>query len=326
MCGSAQEQAVVHALRASSLAKLGRPDDALHEIQAAVERGARSIELCRLAAEICMARHELGAAREWIDRALHEHPAAHELLHLRRRIVADMHLLSGLYEHWELVVRLDPSAVQARERLIESYLTVGAYDLAERHLDVALAQSPRRTSLHIDKAIVCIETGRAESAREVLQHALTLAASSAERLRIARLFIKAGALEQALRTAQESQARAPDAAEVRLQCGWFALWQGDPRAAETWCRDLRASTPGLARLQAAIAFVDHRHAAALALSTEAIAREPADSEAHAVRAAALLRLGRGEEAHRSALTASQATLDVVARRATRLRGVPAGTA
>ena len=299
----APSQMTAHALRASSLAKLGRSNEALRDIDAALRLGADSTELCRLAATICIARDDLGAARAWIDRALHDTPPPRALLDLRREIVARMHLLSGMHDHQELVVRLDPHSVEAREGLIVSYLTLGAYDLAEAHLDIALAQCPARVALHIHKAVVDLGMGRTAEAAGTLQRALTLAPGVAERVHIASLFIKAGALGQALRTAEETRRLTPDAAEVRLQSGWFALWQGDSGAAERACCGLPASTPGLARLRAAIAFVAGQHDAALALATTAVAHDPTDAEAQAVRAAALLRLGRYEEANRSALTA-----------------------
>src|SRR5262249_55646978 len=149
--------------------------------------GADSIELYKLAARIHEARGDGRMARDWIDRALQRDPSARQLLELRERIVSRMHLLTGLYDHSELTVRLHPTWTEARERLVAQLLTLGLYEAAEPHVQAAIAQQPHRPDFHVQRAVIAIETGGGTTAVRALDRALALSESASDRARIARL-------------------------------------------------------------------------------------------------------------------------------------------
>jgi tetratricopeptide (TPR) repeat protein len=282
-----ESQTRAHAIRAAVLAKLGRPAEALSEIEAAIRLGASSVALHTMAARIHAARGDRRAAREWIDRALRDHPSSRQLLELREQIVLQMHLLTGLHDHFELAVALHPTWPEPRGKLIAVLMMVGLYEAAETHVDAALAQEPHRTDLYVHRAIIAIETGRGAAALPPLDRALALSQTASERARIAQLLVKAGALTRARQVVEENLALAPTAPEARLQAGFFAVWRGDVDAAERAVRQSRSQTPGVAKLGAAIGLVVGDHGAALIAASDALHEQPTDAEALALRAAAL---------------------------------------
>lgn len=303
--GDRASQTRAHAIRAAVLVKLDRPDEALAEIESAIELGSDAVALYKMAARIHGARGDRRAARDWIDRALRQHPSSRELLEVRERIVVEMHLLTGLYDHLELAVTLHPTWTRARERLIAVLVMLGLYEAAGTHLEIAIAQQPHRADLRMQQATAAVATGRPAAALVALDRALELGASPTERALVAGLLVKAGALAKARRTVKENLARAPEAPEARLQAGFFALWQGDARCAENAVRQLPPHTPGRAKLEAAIALDGGRHEAALVAASGAVDETATDAEAHALRAASLFFLAQYEEAHQAALTAAQ---------------------
>jgi len=295
----------VATIRASALLKLDRADEALGAIESALQLGARAAELCRLAATICARQRKSTAACAWINQGLEIEPGSQRLLELRGRVVADMHLLSGVHEQIELSAAQRPESLEARERVIQADLGLCLFEAAGEHLAEALARHPASVALLLDQAIVCIETERPDEATAVLEQALVLTADTRPRQQIVLLFIKAGALTRAVQTLEANRALAPSHAEVALQSGFVALWQGDAAAAKAWCEDMEDGTPGLNRLRAAIALVEERYADAVDFSAAATIENPMDGEAHALRGAALFWLDRLEEAEASARRAMQ---------------------
>src|SRR2546428_3044512 len=79
-CGQAprdrESQTRAHAIRAAVLSKSARPEEARSEIEAAMQLGADSITLYKLAARTHAACGDWRAARDWIDRALRQHPSS----------------------------------------------------------------------------------------------------------------------------------------------------------------------------------------------------------------------------------------------------------
>lgn len=307
--GDRESQTRAHAIRAGALAKLDRPAEALSEIEAAIELGADSIELYKLAARICVARGDRRAARDWIDRALQPHRSSRQLLELREEIVSRMHLLTGLYEHVELAVRLHPTWTEARERLIALLLMLKLYEAAETHVEAAIAQEGNRPDLYVQQALIAIETGRCGAALPALDRASALSDSAPERALIAQLFLRAGALTAARQTVERNLVRTPAAPEARLQAGLFALWQGHIPEAEDAVRQLPLQTPERVKLEAAIALVGGRYDAGLVAAADALHENRTDAEAHTLRAACLFFLARYDEAHQAALTAAQNSSD-----------------
>ncbi len=297
-------QAMAHSTRASILAKLERIPEALDEIEAAIGLGARSVQLYRLAAMLCLRSRDGRAALDWIDRGLQVGPGSDGLLELRERVVRSMHLVAGLCDHFELAVAQRPQSLEDREKLIRAHLRLGFYDTVDTHLDAAIQLSPASVSLLLDKAWVSIERRAFADAIRILEGALTLQLSLPERQRAVALFVKVGALERAWQTSEANLAISGSGASVVVQHAFLALWRGDAAAAAALSEGIAGDVPGGTRLRAAIALVRGAHEEAFDLTTEALAQDPSDAEAHALRGAALFRLGNFADAEVCARTAT----------------------
>lgn len=295
---------MAHSTRASILARLERTTEALEAIAAATRLGARSAQLYRLAAMICLRRRDRQAALDWIDRGLLAAPGTDALLELRERVVRTMHLLSGLCDHFEVAVTQRPQSLQDREKLIRAHLRLGFYDTVDTHLDAAIRLSPQSASLLLDKAWVLIERRDFAEAIQILGRVFALQPNLHERHRAVALFVKAHALPRAWQASEANLASAGADESVVVQHAFLALWRGDVATAAALSEGIASDRPGSGRLRAAIALVRGAHEDAFDLSTEALAQDPKDAEAQAIRGAALYGLGNFPDAEACARAAT----------------------
>ena len=302
-------------LRALSLVRAGRRDEAARDVAQAVERAPHSVFVRTVAARIRFVLRDYTAALADLDAASVPGPSATGSARRAAASALDWKFelsrrLGGYTEALDAVLRalaLDQDKPQRNlgrlEQAAELLHSNSNYEGALRCIDAALAIDAQSIGLHMRAATIRRRLGDLEGTRRAIGAATALSPQMESgravtvRLDGARYLIELGAVAEAeaeLRSALELE---PGNAETLALRGQLALWAGDHAEAARLADEVVAADLAVGwRLRGALHVLAGEFAPGLADLDEALRRDERDYEAHVWRGEALFRLGRHDEA------------------------------
>ncbi|MEO8603963.1 MAG: tetratricopeptide repeat protein [bacterium] len=302
----ADEPAAQLAAAAACLAS-GRRDAARRALQRVGELAPPASALSTAAAALFFELGEFSAALELLQRVADSGaPAdATAALQLQARLASMIGWHRDGIDAAERAFARDAQGAAELHRQLQDLLTrEGDAAAALAHLQARARLQPPSAALAWDGAALHCELEHPDAAAQIAQ-ALALDDSNPQaRRRAARLRLDMGDFAGAAAQAEAAMQLAPDDTDALLLIGALQLWRGELEAALTTSRRAVSNPAHGAAAQrqcGAALLLLQRPAEGLAELDAAIARDPADGEAHTWRAEALLGLGR--------LDAARAALD-----------------